>query len=123
MVNNCCYALRNELVTPDNLVDHMAASKIEREREYVANTGLEACYVHMPSSQSVLARLITSPAIMKASVEEVRKLDESLLAHKPEFAANLRRLKELFAQLSARPGSRRISMPSNFGGNVTIAGT
>jgi len=99
MVDSCCYAMRGEIATYDNLINHTSASTLEQERECVDHLGLEACYLHMPCSQSALARLITSPDIMKASVDEVQKLDENLLAHRPEFVANLRRMKELFAQL------------------------
>jgi hypothetical protein len=99
MVNSCCYAMRNELATYDNLINHTSASQLQAEREYVDDPGLEACYLNLPTSQSALCRMITSMDDLKTSVETVQLLDEAPLAHRPEFVTNLRRVKKLFAAL------------------------
>jgi hypothetical protein len=99
VVDSCCYALRNKAITEVNLIYHTKASQLVPEREYISSAGLESCYIYMPSSQSALCTMITSKEDLKTSVEEVQLLDDRLLANRPEFVANLKRVKELFAAL------------------------
>lgn len=98
-IYSCCYALRNELATEKNLLDHMVVTKLKHARECLPHAGLESCYLFMPSSQSVLGQLLNNTDELKTGIEKVQLLDENKLAHKPEFVYKLKQLKELFAQL------------------------
>ncbi len=92
---SCCYSLRGNSASFDNLMHHMKVSGVIREYD----ENIESCYLVLPQSTLCLHKYIETKDILVESAKKVELLDEDLLSHRPEFVSKLRLIKDLFKQL------------------------